>query len=90
MGEVFSLFPRAFARVGYGQTENAVCLSRYLSKEQFEGDPDAALSIGYPDPFCTVCLIDEKGWRYPKGRWGSCGDGRPPCSTAISTRSIRA
>lgn len=70
MGEVFSLFPRAFARVGYGQTENAVCLSRYLSKEQFEGDPDAALSIGYPDPFCTVCLIDEKGLAVPEGEVG--------------------
>lgn len=70
MKEVFSLFPHAFARVGYGQTENAVCLSRYLSREQFEDDPTAALSIGYPDPFCTVCLVDGEGNAVPEGEVG--------------------
>ncbi|MDR0514831.1 MAG: acyl--CoA ligase [Coriobacteriaceae bacterium] len=75
---VFDLCPQAQLFNGYGQTEQAARMTSLFSKAEFDADPGIVETVGYPDDFFEVRLLDEAGEEVGTG---ACGElwGKSPC-----------
>jgi long-chain acyl-CoA synthetase len=76
--KIFELLPQVRLFNGYGQTEQAIRMTNLINKEQFTKYPERIDSVGIPDEFFEVRLVDDESNDVAKG---ACGEawGKSPC-----------
>lgn len=66
--KIYGLFPKAVLCNTYGHSERAANTILFLTREEFEQNPERLTSIGKLTQFSELRLVDEEG------REGSCGE----------------
>lgn len=70
--DVFDTFKNTNISTSYGATENAAETMHEYTREQYEQNPNIAVSIGRRSPFSHIKLIDEDGNQVGVNEVGEC------------------